>query len=100
MLLQTAADLNISEMFQFTLTNALPVDMTIIGLLVLLGFGFIAWKSKVSATAFYPLMFIFFYAVWLGTGGIFPFSALMLLSFAIIGGLVIAGVFRLANLKI
>jgi hypothetical protein len=94
------ADLNITEMFQFTLTNALPVDMTIIGLLVLLGFGLIAWKAKVSATAFYPLMFVFFYGVWLGTGGIFPFSALMLLSFAIIGGMFVAAVFRLANLKI
>ena len=100
MLLQTAADLNISEMFAFTLTNALPVDMVIIGILVLLGFGFIAWKSKVSATTFYPLMFIFFYAVWLGTGGIFPFSALLLLSFVIIGGMFVAAVFRLANLRI
>lgn len=100
MLLQTSADLNVTEMFQFTLTNALPVDMVIIGILVLLGFGFVAWRAKVSATAFYPLMFVFFYAVWLGTGGIFPFSALMLLSFVLVGGVFVAALFRLANLKI
>lgn len=93
-------DLNLSQMVQFTLTNALPVDMVIIGIMVLLGFGFVAWRAKVSSTTFFPLMFIFFYAVWLGTGGIFPFSALMLLSFVIVGGMFVAALFKLANLKL
>lgn len=99
MLLQTT-DLNISEMVRYSLTNILPVDMTIIGLLILLAFGFVAWKFKVSSTTFYPLMFLMFYGLWLGTGGIFPFSALLVISFAIIGLVFITAVFKLASVKV
>lgn len=89
-------EISIPDIYYYNLTNSLPLDLSMIGILILLGFAFVLWRSGLNAPAAFPLILIMLYAIWQGTR-IFPFNALLLLSTGLIAVFLLIGLMKLGE---
>lgn len=89
-------EISIPDIYYYNLTNALPLDLSLIGIVVLLSFAFVLWRSGLNAPAAAPLILIMLYAIWQGTR-VFPFNALLLLMFGLTAVLLLAGLMKLGE---
>lgn len=89
-------EITIPEIYYYNLTHALPIDMALIGVVILLGFAFVLWRSGLNAPAAFPLVLIMLYAIWQGTR-VFPFNSLIVLSFGLIAVFLLVGLMKLSE---